>query len=279
MSTVLLIVVFVVGIAMVLYPTVSNYINQLHATHVVESYSAATDSLAEAEREGLLEAAGEYNDSLADHAQSYVSGEPQDDAYRSLLNITDNGVMGYVTIKKLDIQLPIYHGTDDRALAVGAGHLEGSSLPVGGVGTHSVITSHRGLPAAKLFTDLDQLEAGDTFTITVLGRTLTYQVDQIKIVLPGETKGLDIDPDQDYCTLLTCTPYSVNTHRLLVRGVRIANANDIYVPADAKIIDPVAIAPLVAAPILLILLVLLLRGKLRGVDSPRASNTKARAYP
>lgn len=262
-SSIVMIVVFLLGIAILLYPTVSNYINGLHASRVVENYDNTVNALTEAQKEQMLADANAYNTSLLANPLPYVTGAPQDDTYQSLLNVTDDGVMGYVTIKKLDVKLPIYHGTDDQVLASGAGHLEGSSLPVGGTGTHAVITGHRGLPAAKLFTDLDQMEEGDTFTVTVLGQTLTYQVDQIKIVLPEETDDLAIDPNGDYCTLLTCTPYAVNTHRLLVRGVRIETPGGAYVPEDAKRIDPLAVAPLVAAPILLVLLILLLCGQSR----------------
>lgn len=261
LSTIVLVVIFLLGIAILLYPTVSNYINGINATRAISNYDDTVSQLTEAQKEQMLADADAYNASLVGKGADYITGAPQDDTYKSLLNVTDDGVMGYVTIKKLDVKLPIYHGTDDAVLASGAGHLEGSSLPVGGVGTHSVITGHRGLPAAKLFTDLDQLEEGDTFTVTVLGRTLTYQVDQVKIVLPDETDDLAIDPDQDYCTLLTCTPYAVNTHRLLVRGVRVDNPTDANVPADAKRIDPLAVAPLIAVPILVVLLIVLLRGR------------------
>ena len=222
----------------------------------------------------MLAAANEYNASLLAHPKPLVTGEPEDETYKSLLSVTDDGIMGHVAIKKIDVQLPIYHGSDDKVLATGVGHLEGSSLPVGGMGTHAVITGHRGLPAAKLFTDLDQMEVGDTFTVTVLGKTLTYQVDQIKIVLPEKTEDLVIDPERDYCTLLTCTPYSVNTHRLLVRGVHVDTPADVYVAPDAKRIDPVLVAPLVAAPVLLILLFLLLR---RGRPHKRQRNVVSRA--
>lgn len=277
-SSIVMIVVFLLGIAILLYPTVSNYINHINATHAIENYDNTVNELTEAQKEQMLADANAYNASLVANPLPYVTGAPQDDTYKSLLNVTDEGVMGYVTIKKLDVKLPIYHGTDDQVLASGAGHLEGSSLPVGGTGTHAVITGHRGLPAAKLFTDLDQMEIGDTFTVTVLEQTLTYQVDQIKIVLPEETDDLAIDPNQDYCTLLTCTPYAVNTHRLLVRGVRIETPGDAYVPEDAKRIDPLAVAPLIATPVLLVLLILLLRGrshKSQGMGPKKSKNQRS----
>ena len=277
-SSIVMIVVFLLGIAILLYPTVSNYINHINATHAIENYDNTVNELTEAQKEQMLADANAYNASLVANPLPYVTGAPQDDTYKSLLNVTDESVMGYVTIKKLDVKLPIYHGTDDQVLASGAGHLEGSSLPVGGTGTHAVITGHRGLPAAKLFTDLDQMEIGDTFTVTVLEQTLTYQVDQIKIVLPEETDDLAIDPNQDYCTLLTCTPYAVNTHRLLVRGVRIETPGDAYVPEDAKRINPLAVAPLIATPVLLVLLILLLRGrshKSQGMGPKKSKNQRS----
>lgn len=273
-STIVLTAVFLLGIAILLYPTVSNYINQINATRAIINYDDTVERLTEAQKKEMLAAANEYNASLLAHPKPLVTGEPEDETYKSLLSVTDDGIMGHVAIKKIDVQLPIYHGSDDKVLATGVGHLEGSSLPVGGMGTHAVITGHRGLPAAKLFTDLDQMEVGDTFTVTVLGKTLTYQVDQIKIVLPEKTEDLVIDPERDYCTLLTCTPYSVNTHRLLVRGVHVDTPADVYVAPDAKRIDPVLVAPLVAAPVLLILLFLLLR---RGRPHKRQRNVVSRA--
>lgn len=258
-STVVLVCVFVIGLAVLFYPTISNYINQLNATHAIETYDSTVKEMGENKRAQMLADADAYNQELAKHPSRLITGNPQDQTYKSLLSITDDGIMGTITIKKLGVKLPIYHGSSDHVLASGAGHLEGSSLPVGGIGTHSVITGHRGLPAAKLFTDLDQLEEGDIFTITVLDRTLTYQVDQIKIVQPEETSDLAIDADKDYCTLLTCTPYAVNTQRLLVRGVRVEGSDGRYIEADAKRIDPAAVAPFVAAPVLIAFLIVLLR--------------------
>jgi sortase A len=183
------------------------------------------------------------------------SGDPVDDEYSSLLDVDGNGMIGYITITKLDVRLPIYHGTGSDVLAQYAGHIEGSSLPVGGKGTHAVISGHRGLPTAKLFTDLDKMEVGDTFTITVLDQVLTYEVDQIRIVLPDEVSDLEIDENKDYVTLVTCTPYGVNTHRLLVRGHRIKTAETTAVTADALQIDTKLVAICIAIPILLVLVV------------------------
>ena len=176
--------------------------------------------------------------------------------YMQTLNYQQRSVMGYVEIPKIHISFPVYHGSEDSVLQVAIGHLEGTSFPVGGIGTHCVISGHRGLPSAKLFTDIDQLQNGDRFLIQVLDRTLTYEVDQIRIVLPSELQDLEIDPNEDYCTLVTCTPYGVNTHRLLVRGHRVDNDKEqANVTADAIQFEPVIIAPLIAAPLLLMLII------------------------
>lgn len=258
LSTIILISVFLVGLSVLLYPTVSNYLNQSNATHAIGNYDQVLNSMGAEENGSLLARAQEYNRGLAAHPPRLVNGAPQGEDYRALLDVTGNGMIGYLTIKRLGVMLPIYHGTSERVLSSAAGHLEGSSLPVGGASTHAVITGHRGLPAAKLFTDLDQLEIGDTFTVTVLNQTLTYEVDQIKIVLPEETDDLAILPGEDHVTLVTCTPYAVNTHRLLVRGVAVDAPHQMRIAADAVQIDPVIVAPCIAAPLLLILLCFLL---------------------
>ena len=181
--------------------------------------------------------------------------------YESLLNVSGSGIIGYIEIPLIGCSLPIYHGTDEAVLQIAVGHIEGTSLPTGGPGTHSVLSGHRGLPSAKLFTDLDKLTVGDNFILRILDETLTYEVDQILIVLPYEMDALEIDPEMDYCTLVTCTPYGINSHRLLVRGHRVENqeeAKTVRVTADAMQIEPVIVAPLVAAPMLLILLIILL---------------------
>lgn len=254
-----LILVFLAGLSVLLYPTVSNYYNSFHETRAIAAYETGIGSYTAEDFSSVLAAAEAYNEKLAESAQTFQSGDPVSADYISQLKVADDGMMGYVTIAKLGVQLPVYHGTSDAVLAVGAGHLEGSSLPVGGTGTHAVLMGHRGLPSAKLFTDLDRLEVGDTFTVTVLDETLTYQIDNIAIVDPDELDLLKIDPAQDYCTLVTCTPYGINTQRLLVRGVRTENAAEpVRVSADAVRIDPVLAAPAAAVPILLILLAVLL---------------------
>lgn len=268
LSTIVLILVFFVGLSVLLYPTVSNYINSFHQSRSVAVYETDLAGLSEADYSDYLTRAQAYNQSLLAGKAHFISGAPVAEAYKSLLDVTGDGMIGYITIKKLGVQLPIFHGTAESVLAAGAGHLEGSSLPIGGAGTHTVITGHRGLPSAKLFTDLDKMEPGDTFTLNVLNQVLIYEVDQISIVEPEDESRLTVDPDKDYVTLITCTPYGINTHRLLVRGFRTQGAVEIRVAADAVQVDPVLVAPAVAAPMLLVLLVLLLTG------SPGRKETK-----
>lgn len=272
-STIILIAVFFVGLSVLLYPTISNYVNSFHQSRAIATYEENLSSFTEEDYNEHIRAAQVYNDRLENDSSSFRSGAPLDETYLSLLNVTNDGEMGYVTIRKLGVQLPIYHGTSTEVLAVGTGHLEGSSLPIGGMGTHAVITGHRGLPSAKLFTNLDKMEIGDTFTITVLDQTLTYEVDKISIVLPDDDSLLQIDPDEDYVTLLTCTPYAINTHRLLVRGVRTEAAVEIRVATDAVPIDPIIVAPMVAAPMLLLLLILLLTGTSGKKQKLKKTNT------
>ena len=259
-STIILILVFFVGLSVMLYPTISDYVNQLHQTRAVANYAADVDKLSDADYTAYFEAADAFNAQIAadPDALYFPNRFP---SYESTLDVTGTGIMGYITIEKIGVELPIYHGTSDAVLQVAAGHLEGTSLPVGGASTHAVISAHRGLPSAKLFTNLDQLEVGDTFTITVLDRTLTYEVDNISIILPTETDSLKVVDGKDYVTLMTCTPYGINTHRLLVRGHRVTapeNLKRIRVAADATRIEPILTAPIMALPLLLVLLFWLL---------------------
>lgn len=260
LPTILLVLIFMVGLSLLLYPTFSDYWNSLHQTRAVTAYSEAVAKLDETDYEALLSAADSYNRRLALTGTHWTLTEEELKEYNQMLFTSGDGVMGYVSIPKISVTLPIYHGTGEAVLQKGVGHLEGSSLPVGGVSTHAVLSSHRGLVSARLFTDLDQLEKGDLFTITVLNQTLTYEVDQILIVLPNEMDALTVKEGQDYCTLVTCTPYGINTHRLLVRGHR-ADTEDttkIVVPGDAIQLESSMIAPLVAVPILVLLLAVLL---------------------
>ena len=256
-STAILILIFLVGLSVMLYPTVSDYVNQRNQSRAVATYAEEVDQLSDVDYQAYFDAADDYNRRLnatpnAFYAPDQVSG------YDETLDVSGTGIMGYITIPKIGVELPIYHGTSEGVLQVAAGHLEGSSLPVGGAGTHAVISAHRGLPSAKLFTNLDDLEVGDTFTITVLDRVLTYEVDLISIVLPTETDLLLPTEGKDYVTLMTCTPYGINTHRLLVRGKRIAtteNEKHIRVTADALRIEPIIVAPVLAIPMLVVALI------------------------
>ena len=259
-STIILILIFLVGLSVMLYPTVSDYINQKNQSRAVASYSEEVENLSDVDYQAYFDAADDYNRRLAETPDAFYRPE-EVSGYTDTLDVSGTGIMGYITISKIGVELPIYHGTSDGVLQVAAGHLEGSSLPVGGAGTHAVISAHRGLPSAKLFTNLDELEVGDTFTITVLDRVLTYEVDQISIVLPTETDLLQPVEGKDYVTLMTCTPYGINTHRLLVRGKRIENAENqkhIRVTADALRIEPIIVAPALAVPMLLVMLVAML---------------------
>lgn len=259
-SNIILILIFLVGLSVMLYPTVSDYINQKNQSRAVASYSEEVENLSDVDYQAYFDAANDYNRRLAETPDAFYRPE-EVSGYTDTLDVSGTGIMGYITISKIGVELPVYHGTSDGVLQVAAGHLEGSSLPVGGAGTHAVISAHRGLPSAKLFTNLDELEVGDTFTITVLDRVLTYEVDQISIVLPTETDLLQPVEGKDYVTLMTCTPYGINTHRLLVRGKRIENAENqkhIRVTADALRIEPIIVAPALAVPMLLVMLVVML---------------------
>ena len=247
-----------VGVCGLLYPSVSQYWNSKTQTRAVENYQEILNSLKQEDYEVFFQEADRYNVELSELKNPLLNYR-QLDGYNEILNINGNGIMGYVSIPKLGVEIPIYHGISAEVLNVACGHLEGTSLPVGGENTHCVLSAHRGLPHAKLFTDLDKLEVGDTFTLTVLNRTLTYQVDQIKVVRPDEIDDVQLVAGKDLCTLLTCTPYGINSHRLLVRGTRIENAAPVlYVTSNAYRIDSLVATPVVAAPILLILLIVLM---------------------
>ena len=271
-STLALIGVFIVGLLIFLYPTISDYWNQFHASRVIATYSETVSQLSKEDYDQELNKAYAYNRQMA---QNGIDWKPKDDLteYRSILNLTGDGIMGYIKIDKLKISLPIYHTTEESVLQVGIGHLENTSLPVGTTsydtktgkvsdpseGSHCVLTGHRGLPSAKLFSDIDKLNEGDVFSIYILGETLTYKIDQIRVVLPSDVEELNIVSGKDYCTLVTCTPYGINTHRLLVRGERVNNilGEDEVVP-DATLIGGEYVAPFIAAPILLIIVLFVL---------------------
>lgn len=268
-TTLILVLLLLAGVSLLLYPTVSDYWNSMHQTRAIASYAENVSQLDAAQYDELWQAAQAYNEALAGQENVFVLTDEQKAAYESLLDVSDTGVMGYIEIPEIGCSLPIYHGTDDAVLQIAVGHIEWSSLPVGGAGTHCVLSGHRGLPSAKLFTNLDKLVVGDTFFLRVLDEVLTYEVDQILIVEPEQTDALMIVPGEDLCTLVTCTPYGINTHRLLVRGHRVENAAEakrMRVTADAVQIEPLLVAPAAAVPLLLLLLILLLLPKRRSTS-------------
>ena len=257
LSTIILVLILLTGLGIMLYPTISDYWNSFHQTRAIAQYDEVVAQLDDTDYESLFAAAEAYNEHLRQLSLPYAQYDQLEDEYYSVLDVAGNGIIGYVDIPKIDVELPIYHGTSDQVLNMAVGHLEGSSLPIGGESRHAVLSAHRGLPSAKLFTDLDKMEVGDTFTITVLNQVLTYEVDQILIVEPTDVSTLIIEAGKDLCTLVTCTPYGFNSHRLLVRGHRIENqeeAQAIRVTSDAIQIEPLIVAPAVALPMLLVLL-------------------------
>ena len=262
LSTILLVLALIIGLCLLLYPTVSDYWNSFHQSRAIATYAEQIAQIDNTHYIELLQGAEAYNAALARQEKAnWVLSEEELEAYNTTLDVSGAGIMCSLEIPKLKCKLAVYHGVDEGVLQIAVGHIPGSSLPVGGESTHCVLSGHRGLPSARLLTDLDKLVVGDTFLINVLDEILTYEVDQILIVEPQELDALAIEEGKDYCTLVTCTPYGINTHRLLVRGHRVANAEEavqIRVTADALQIEPVLVAPLVAVPMLLILLVRLL---------------------
>ena len=251
---------FLVGICILLYPAVSDYWNSKTQSRAIVNYESVLNQMDPQDYSAVFEKAYAYNDALYNTKNPLLNYE-NILGYYETLNVTGNGMIGYLKIDRIGVELPIYHGTSDDVLSRGVGHLEGTSLPVGGENTHSVMSAHRGLPSAKLFTELDRVEKGDTFQIIILDQILTYQVDFIKVIEPTDVSDLQIIEDGDYCTLFTCTPYGINTHRLLVRGIRIETIKEkpvIYVSNEAFRIEPLIVTPAVAAPMLLVLLIHLL---------------------
>jgi len=274
-STVLIGAAFIVGIFLLLYPTIADYWNSFHQTRAIMSYSEAISNMSKEEYEKEITMALEYNASLAETGMNWHMSENDLKDYNDTLNFTNNGNMGYIRIEKIKVTVPIYHGTSENVLQTSIGHLEGSSLPVGAYsynyeegrvmdeldGSHCILTGHRGLPSAKLFSDLDKLVEGDVFSLNILGETYSYQVDQIRVVEPSDLSELEIIPGMDYCTLVTCTPYGINSHRLLVRGHRVANPQgDMPIIADAVMIESIYVAPFIAAPIIIVLVLVVLIG-------------------
>ena len=265
-----LLIVFLAGAGLIIYPTFSDWWNSFHQSRAIISYMDEVAQMDEQQYDEVLRSAREYNAKLAKNGIKWILEDDEKKKYNEQLNVTSSGSMGYIQIQKINVMLPVYHGTEESVLQTCIGHLEGTSLPVGCAsydpkeekvtdrldGSHCVLSGHRGLPSAKLFSDLDKMTEGDLFTLNILNETLTYQVDQIRVVEPDDLSDLRIVKGKDLCTLVTCTPYGINSHRLLVRGRRVANAmGDVKVIADAMQIEPVFVAPFIAGPVLLLLVI------------------------
>ena len=254
--TLILLLILLIGAGLIAYPSFANWWNSFHQSRAVASYAETVANMNTEEYERIISKSQAYNRKLSRSGILWTLDEDEEKEYKEQLDIGTSGIMGYIDIPKIDVMLPIYHGIDESILQVAVGHIPGTSLPVGGKGSHCVVSGHRGLPSARLFTDIDKLVEGDSFTMTVLNKTLTYEVDQIRTVLPTDLSDLQIEKGKDYVTLVTCTPYGINTHRLLVRGHRIENADgDASVIADALQIEPIYIAPFIAVPILILLII------------------------
>lgn len=257
--TIILYLVMLIGLCLLLYPSVSNWWNLRHQSRAIASYVEAVEDMGGEKIAVMLEEAQEYNRRLSVKEMNLLLTDEEDAEYESMLDVSGTGIMGYIQIPKINSSQPVYHSADEAVLQVAVGHIPGTSLPIGGESTHCALSGHRGLPSARLFTDLDQLDEGDIFTITVLDQTVTYQVDQIRIVDPEDVSELQIIPGEDHCTLITCTPYGINTHRLLVRGVRIENiAERIAVSAEAVRMSPYIVVPVVGIPVMFVTLAALL---------------------
>ena len=255
-TTIILLITFFIGLSVLLYPSISSYWNSKTQSEAIVDYESMLAQYKPEDFAAFFDEADTYNKKLSDLSDPLVEHNRLPD-YNDILDIGGNGMMGYITIPKISQELPVYHGTSDSVLSVAVGHLQGTSLPVGGESTHCVVSAHRGLPTAVLFTHLDRMEIGDLFTFTILDRTLTYEVDQIRIVEPDDSSLIQIIDGKDYCTLLTCTPYGINTQRLLVRGHQIdaTRANNKYIASEAYHIEPLIVMPIVALPIIFVLLI------------------------
>ena len=268
-TSVLLALIFLAGLSLLLYPSISNYWNAKHQTQAITSYVESVSSFVEEKYDRFYQKAVDYNAGMQNRSNAYLLPEEEKKQYQELLDITGTGIMGYIDIPSIKVSLPIYHGTSDAVLQIGVGHLDWTSLPVGGDSSHCVLSGHRGLPSSRLFTDLDRVVEGDIFMIQVLHEVLTYEVDQILIVDPEDTDALKIEHGKDFCTLVTCTPYGINTHRLLVRGHRIETveaAATVRITADAIQVEEMVVAPILGVPILIIFLIALSVGSKRRKD-------------
>ncbi len=259
-STIILIFMLLLGLSLLLYPSFSDYWNSFFQSRAIADYANVVSGIDHDKYDEMISEVKAYNERLRKKGNRWILSEEEEKEYEQILDVSGTGIMGYIEIPSIDVALPIYHGIEEDVLQIAIGHLAGSSFPVGGAGTHVVVSGHRGLPSARLFTDLDQLIKGDLFVMRILDETLTYEVDQIRIVLPNEMEDLQIDEEKDYCTLITCTPYGINTHRMLVRGHRVDNVEDISirVTAEAMQIDSKIVASVIAIPILGILLIVVM---------------------
>ena len=274
--TIILVGLMFIGVGLIIYPSVSDYWNSFTQSRVIMSYADSISEMDSDEYERIMSSARQYNEELKMKESRWTMTEEEWSRYMSELNVDGAGSMGYITIPKIDIMLPINHSTEEKVLQSAIGHIEGTSLPVGGEGTHCVLSGHRGLPTARLFTDLDKLKEGDTFTLTIMNEMLTYQIDQIRIVEPTDYSLLQFEEGADYCTLLTCTPYGINTQRLLVRGKRIANPNgEAKVVADAIQVEATYVAPFIAVPIIFVLLLwMVIAARARRIDRLRMEQAR-----
>jgi len=256
-STIILLISFFIGLSVLLYPSISSYWNSKTQSEAIINYEAMLAAYKPEDYSGIFDQADAYNTALNALPNPLRDHTQLDEQYWSTLDVSGTGMMGYLTVPKISQELPVYHGTSDAVLSIAAGHFQGTSLPVGGEGTHSVVSAHRGLPNAVLFTHLDRMEIGDTFYFTILDRTITYEVDQIRIVEPDDVSLIQTEVGKDYCTLLTCTPYGINTQRLLVRGYQIdaTQKRNIYIANEAYRVDPLVVMPMVALPIIFVLLI------------------------
>ncbi|MBR2422819.1 MAG: class C sortase [Oscillospiraceae bacterium] len=260
-------VMLLIGLSLLLYPSFSNYWNSFHSSKAISNYTQIVSEMDEEEYQRLLAEVYAYNTSLLTRDNPYLLTDSMTEQYQKLLNLDGSGAMGFVEIPSIDVEIPVYHTVEERILQKAVGHIPWTSLPVGGESTHCVLSGHRGLPTARLFTDMDKVVVGDVFYLHILEEVLEYQVDQILIVGPRDTEELLIVPGEDYCTLVTCTPYGVNTHRMLVRGKRVPSENKpkVNVTSEAIQIEPIIVAPVLAIPMLLLLLIWLYIPKPRKV--------------
>lgn len=259
LPNIILALVFIIGLCIFLYPSVSDLINSWLQKQEISKYEHLVSELSYEEYDKLIIDAREYNKTLIGNTLTQNVEKSQKETYKKLLSLDKTGIMGYLYISKINVRLPIYHGTDEATLQIGIGHLEGSSLPVDSETQHVIISGHTGLPSSKLLTDLVELEVGDEFKIDVLNQRYTYEVEQILVVEPNETDSLELVKGKQYATIITCTPYGVNTHRLLVRGYLKHDTIDSNISGDAVVIDSSVMIPIISIPLIIILFIIMIK--------------------